>query len=224
MRPVPDGIEYVYPPTTYADGRPSICTIPDGFVQMALSDEDMDQLSDEFGIEAPLVKAVMAVESSGSGFLLKEPPPARPKILFEAHQFYRLTPVPVSKTRPDLASPTWDRSLYKGGSAEWPRLLDAMTFDETMALQSASWGLGQVMGFNYKVVGCSSVTEMVTQAFAGEYWQAWHMMNFIANNDLISKLTNHDWAGFAYRYNGAGYATNQYDKKLAAAFERASAG
>ncbi len=224
MRPVPEGIGYVYPPITYPDGRPSICTIPDGFVQMALAEEDFDDLAQEFGIERELVSAVMAVESSGSGFLLSEPPPARPKILFEAQQFYRLTPVAVSKVRPDLATRTWDRSLYKGGSAEWPRLLDAMEFDEIMALQSASWGLGQVMGFNFKVVGCQSVTELVTQAFAGEYWQAWHMMNFIANNDLISKLMNHDWAGFARRYNGPGYAANHYDSKLAAAYQRAATG
>jgi hypothetical protein len=49
-----------------------------------LSKSDYQDLSNEFDLEIALVKAVMDVESAGSGFLLKEPAPARPKILFEA--------------------------------------------------------------------------------------------------------------------------------------------
>ena len=218
MRSIPSEIKYVYPPVTYADGRRSIIEIPDGYVQEALSDVDMGDLASEFGLELAVVKAVMQVESAGSGFLLREPSPSRPKILFEAAWFYTLTPQPVSRTRPDLSSPTWDSSLYKGGSAEWGRLFDAMEFDEIQALKSASFGLGQVMGFNYPAAGCNSVKEFVRENFAGEYWQGRHMMNFIKNNGLIGALNSHDWIRFARGYNGEGEAANNYHNKLATAY------
>ncbi len=221
MRPVPSGVKYIYPPVSYPDGRKSIVEIPAGYVQPALSDQDYKDLSSEFDLEIAIIKAVMEVESAGSGFLLSEPAPARPKILFEAHWFYKLTPKPVSKTRPDLSSKTWNKKLYKGGSAEWGRLLDAMEFDEINALKSASYGLGQVMGFNHNLAGCSSITQFIQENFAGEYWQARHMMNFIVNNSLRDKLKRQDWAGFARGYNGEGYRANRYDTKLASAYHRA---
>jgi hypothetical protein len=43
-----------------------------------------------------------------------------------------------------------------------------MTFDEQAALESASWGLGQVMGFNAKTAGFADVHAMVDAMVAGE--------------------------------------------------------
>jgi hypothetical protein len=189
-------------------------------VQQAITDADLAALADQWRVAKCHLKAVLAVESAGSGFLLDEPAPARPKILFEAHWFYRLTPKPVSKTRPDLSSRKWDRRLYKGGSAEWGRLKDAMEFDPTQALKSASWGLGQVMGFNYNVAGCNSVEQFVVENFTGEKEQFNHMLNFIDNNGLMGHLRAGRWAAFARGYNGGGYKANKYDEKLAAAARR----
>jgi hypothetical protein len=188
--------------------------------QPAITDADLAQLADQWRVPKCHLRAVLSVESAGSGFLLNEPAPARPKILFEAHWFYRLTPQPVSQTRPDLSSKRWDRSLYKGGSAEWDRLKDAMKFDEVQALKSCSWGLGQVMGFNYAVAGCDSVEQFVVENFTGEKEQFNHMLNFIDNNGLMSHLRAGRWASFARGYNGAGYRANRYDEKLAAAAKR----
>lgn len=215
----PTPVEYVGL-TTLTGGRRSPCTVDDGFVQSSLSDSDIQKLSAEFGLSIAIIKAVMEVEAAGSGFLLNEPSPSRPKILFEAHWFYKLTSHPVSRTRPDLSSRTWNRSLYKGGSAEWDRLMDAIAFDEIQALKSASWGLGQVMGFNYMVAGCQTIEEFVVQAFTSEYYQARHMMSFIKKNSLLDDLNRLDWSSFAYGYNGPGYRANRYDKKLASAYAK----
>ncbi|MBN8561047.1 MAG: N-acetylmuramidase family protein [Leptolyngbya sp. UWPOB_LEPTO1] len=221
MRPVPSEIKYSFPPITYPDGRKSVCKIPQGYIQPALSTSDYHELSKEYGVELALVKAVMQVESCGSGFLLNEPAPARPKILFEAHLFYHATPKPVSRSRPDLSCPEWNQDLYKGGSAEWGRLLDAMEFDEVPALASASYGLGQVLGENYKLAGCASIQQFIQENFAGEYWQARHMMNYIVNTNLLDFLKQRNWAKFAYGYNGPLYWEHEYDKKLAAAYKEA---
>ena len=69
------GIEYSFLPITYADGRKSVIKIASGHVQSALSDKDYQDLSSEFGLDIAMIKAVIEVESAGSGFLLKEPAP-----------------------------------------------------------------------------------------------------------------------------------------------------
>lgn len=211
---------YGYPNTT-EDGRfvPVSWTGPIPG-QPAITDDDIAELADAWNLDPCHLRAVLRVESAGSGFLLKEPPPARPKILFEAHWFYKLTPLPVSKTRPDLSSRRWNRSLYEGGSAEWDRLRDAMEFDAVQALKAASWGLGQVMGFNYTVAGCETLEQFVVESFTGEKQQFNHMLSFIDNNGLMGHLRAGRWASFAKGYNGAGYRANRYDEKLAAAARR----
>jgi hypothetical protein len=206
--------KYVYPAIIIGN-RSFVVTIPPGVNQKALGAPEYQRAASEFGLEVATVRAVVEVEASGSGFLLNEVKPSRPKILFEAHIFYKETPKPVSRSRPDLSSPKWNRTLYKGGSAEWGRLLDAMSFDPIPALKSASWGLGQVMGFNHKLAGCATVEQMVVEAHQGEFEQLRHMLNFCKNNNLIRHLQQRNWAAFALGYNGSGYKANKYDEKLA---------
>jgi hypothetical protein len=189
-------------------------------IQRALSSSDIERTALAFDVPAAHVDAVRQVEAAGSGFLLNEPTPARPKILFEGHWFYRLTPVRVSRTRPDLAHPRWTKAHYKGGSAEWGRLRDAFQYDAHNALKSASWGLGQIMGFNYELAGCETVEDMVVEAFSGEVAQFMHMMNYIENTDLLLALRRGDWRKFARGYNGPGYEQNNYHRRLAGAAKR----
>ncbi|MEO1396550.1 MAG: N-acetylmuramidase family protein [Cyanobacteria bacterium J06634_5] len=211
---------YIYPPIRYGD-RDFISTIPVAAKQTALSTQDYKTLAKEFDIEEPAIRAVVEVESAGSGFLIKEPAPARPKILFEAHIFYRETPKPVSKTRPDLSSRKWNKALYKGGSGEWNRLIDAMAFDPAAALRSVSWGLGQVMGFNHKRAGCSTVEQLVVEAHQNEAAQLRHMLNFCKTDGrLIPALKKKDWDTFARGYNGESYKKNNYHKRLAASYAK----
>lgn len=191
------------------DGKPP--------VQPALTDDDILDAADRFCVPAAHIDAVHHVETRKSGFLVNEPRPARPAILFEAHWFYKLTPKPVSHTRPDLASHHWIKSLYKGGSAEWSRLADAYRFDPTQALKSASYGIGQVMGFNYRDAGCDSIEQMVEEAFESEHQQLRHMLNYCAHHDLLEPLAKGHWTLFALAYNGTRYKVNDYDTRLAEA-------
>ena len=60
-------------------GRDFIVSIPANHKQEALAEEDYAILAEEHDCEEAIVKAIIEVESTGSGFLLQEPPPARPK-------------------------------------------------------------------------------------------------------------------------------------------------
>ena len=182
-----------------------------------LSDADYERAAEFLGVEVAAIRAVVEVETNGSGFL----DDGRPKILFERHIFWDLTPVPVSQTRPDLSNPV--RGGYSNSEAgEWERLNDAIKFDRKAALQSASWGLGQVMGFNHEIAGYSDVEVFVKAMYQSEGKQLDAMMNFIKKNDLDSALRRHDWATFAGGYNGSA-GVGVYDLKLESAYEQHAA-
>lgn len=178
---------------------------------------DYAKAADLLNVEVAVIRAVVEVETAGSGFL----PDGRPKILFERHWFYKLTPLPVSKSRPDLSNP--NPGGYLGGIREWDRLNDAINLDRIPALKSASWGLGQVMGFNYKVAGYSDVEEFVNAMYLSEGKHLEAMMNFIKSQNLDKALRGRDWVAFARGYNGPAFARNQYDQKLAAAYAKYAA-
>lgn len=175
---------------------------------------DYLRASQEIGLEVALIKAVVAVETAGSGFF----PNGLPKILFERHIFHSLTPVNVSASRPDLSNP--QQGGYIGGEAEWGRLNAAMKFDRVAALKSASWGLGQIMGFNYGSSGFSDIDAFVSAMKISEGKQLLAMMTYVKNETgIYNALKNHNWAEFARLYNGPQYFRNHYDVNLAQAYK-----
>jgi peptidoglycan hydrolase-like protein with peptidoglycan-binding domain len=167
--------------------------------------------------DVALIHAVANIEAPRSGYL----PSGRPTILFEAASFYKLTGGRFGVS--NISSPTWNRSLYKGGEAEYPRLAQAMALDRTSALKSASWGAFQIMGFNYQSAGFASVEDFVKAMYESEGNQLEAFIHFLQHSGLVDALRDKRWADFARGYNGPGFAENQYDVKLAAAYQRFSA-
>ncbi|KAM3112854.1 N-acetylmuramidase domain-containing protein [Phormidesmis sp. 146-33] len=179
-----------------------------------LVDGDYRSVAQSIGCEVAAVRAVVDVEAAGSGFFKD----GRPKILFEAHWFSAFTDSRFDRSNGDISSPVWNRALYLGGAAEWDRLYKAARLNRAGALKSASWGLGQVMGFNHEAAGYKDVESFVRDMHLSEGKQLMAMFNFIKSNRLDRFLINRDWAGFALRYNGEGYRANRYDEKLADAY------
>lgn len=188
-------------------------------MRAALVALDMDP-----GSDMPALLSVLTVESRGFGFLADR----RPKILFERHIFYKETGGRYASAAPDLCAKTGGG--YAGGAAEYDRLARALALcradglGDEPALRSASWGLGQVMGFNAIAAGFRSASHMVTEMCASETAQLVGMAGFIRSERLDARLRARDWAGFARGYNGQNYWQNQYDVKLKAAFEKFSSG
>jgi hypothetical protein len=158
---------------------------------------------------------VVAVETSGCGFL----PDRRPQILFERHIFYRLTGGRF--TDADISNPV-PGGYGPSGSHQYDRLAAAIALGRTAALQSASYGIGQIMGENFAMSGFASVESMVAAMADSEDEQLGAMSAFIGKRNLGASLRQHDWRTFASGYNGPSFAANQYDVKLAAAFARYS--
>ncbi len=101
------------------------------------------------------------------------------------------------------------------------RLASAWQLDASCALASASWGLFQVMGYHWELLGYSSVQEFTD---AMRLTEAAHLEAFVrfvqADPMLLRALRAKQWATFTRLYNGAAYKENLYDVKLARAFAR----
>lgn len=189
-----------------------------------LTNEMIKDLANRLGIEPALLKAVQIVEAAGrDGFLAD----GRPQILFEGHIMYK----EFHKKFPDrdldylckrfsmVFYPKWDKSKYFGGLGEYKRLELAKEIDEECALKATSWGMFQIMGFNHNLCGCKDVFDFVHKMSESHEKQLELMYYFMNNSGCLKELKEKDWAGFAKKYNGPGYAQNAYDQKLRNAYE-----
>lgn len=179
-----------------------------------LTDAGIARICTTLDANPPAVWAVLSVETSGFGFL----PDRRPRILFERHIFHRRTGGRFDASDPDISHAT--RGGYVFGAGEYPRLERAIALEETAALESASWGVGQVMGFNFTAAGFADVKLMVNAMIGGEDAQLLAMANFIKDAKLSGALRNQDWTTFARGYNGPQFADNHYPEKLGEAYAK----
>ena len=190
-----------------------------------LSKADIIAVANDLNIEPATLKAVIDVEAAGNGFDNQ----GRPTILFEPHVFwdelgkihYYTKRAELAKKHKGLLSQKWDKSLYRIGGSSHDKLKIAADLHWEAAHKSASWGLGQIMGFNAQKIGYATLKDFIDDMYESEAKQLKAMGMFLKANGLISKLQRHDWAGFARGYNGSAYAKNQYDTKLAAAYNLA---
>jgi len=188
-----------------------------------LTEADYERASKVLRVPIATVKAVVEVESAGSGFL----PSGKPTILYEAHVFHRNTKGRHAQARDQtgkrLSSPSWDKSLYgPGGDHQHERLLAASDLDWEAAHKSSSWGLFQILGENFREAGHADVKSFVDAMHESEGAQLDAFISYIQRRNLDGFLRQRHWAQFARAYNGPRYAENGYDVKLAQAYAKYS--
>ncbi len=174
----------------------------------------MDRICSALGVAEAEVWAVLTVEARAFGFLRDR----RPQILFERHVFHRLTRGRHDGAHADISN--IKAGGYAGDAAEYARLAKAMRLERKAALQSVSWGIGQVMGFNYKSAGFAGIDAMVAAMVNNEDAQLLAMANFVKDKKLDRVLQRQNWVAFARGYNGPEFKQNEYDMRLAAAHAR----
>jgi len=186
---------------------------------------DLVDAADRLGVELAAVMAVNEVESRGNGFHFGGPRNGVPIILFERHimrrqlQHHGINPLPYQRAQPDIvnASP----GGYVGGHREHDRRERAGEIHTAASIESASWGLFQIMGFHWKRLGYESAENYAADMAINEANQLDAFVRFVEKDKgMHAALRRHDWADFASRYNGPNYAANDYDTKLAAAYRR----
>jgi hypothetical protein len=200
----------------------------------AVTVAELGQVASRYGIEPAALRAVVAVESAGRGFLDN----GWCKILFERHWLWKrllsrgIQPATLSRQRPDLCGSRWNPSAFPYGSmvGQWDRVAAVITWGQRndpdhwesykkACYESCSWGLGQVMGFHYQSLGFPNVYDFKHHCEKGEAEQVDVMVRFLKANHLLDNLQRRDWVGFARSYNGTGQVA-EYSRRLREAYER----
>ena len=212
-------------------GSTTQSSLAGGDCAQLLSNNDLVAAAERLDVPLASVYAVNEVESKGKGLLDN----GKPVILFERHIMYRQLakarsegddPTELQRhadqlalTNPALVNPK--AGGYIGGTAEHQRLAMARLIDDIAALESASWGAFQIMGFHWQRLGYTSVQDFVTAMSDSESQQFDAFTRFIETDPALHKaLRARKWAEFAKLYNGPGYQRNLYDTKLQRAYER----
>ena len=185
---------------------------------LSLAQAEYKAAADAYSVPVPSVKTVMIVEATGEGYLRD----GRPKILFEAHHFHARTGGVFTATHPTVSQPDWEHAkrYYVGNEGEYDRLRLARSLNENAALESASWGAGQVMGFNWRSLNFPSVQDFVA-AMQTKAGQMDAMMRYCKVNNLLGHMRRFPdpqaCRDFARGYNGTG-AVDVYGPKLEEAY------
>ena len=189
----------------------------------SLVDSDYAWAAKLLDVDLASLRAVLEVETGNKGGFVAE---GKPVILFEGHVFWKelkkigINPEKLRTGNSNILYPTWTREYYKSGLLEWERLEKARKINRGAADSSASWGIFQIMGNNYKAAGCNSVEEFVRLNTKGELEQLLLGITFIRNNStLLNALRNKDWTTFARIYNGSGQV-EAYANKLRISYKK----
>ncbi len=172
------------------------------------------RLAAEYGIDERLAVAVIAVESGGSGFR-----DGRVILRFEPHVFIAKVGA-LFRQRFSVGEPAWagkfhlcDGKPFHGDQdAEYSAQAVAVALAEQAAAEAASYGLGQIMGFNYATCGYTSADEMRNAFGTGIEPQIRAMFEYFKNRkdktgqSCIDYLRAGDLVNFAALYNGPGQA------------------
>ena len=186
-----------------------------------LKEDDYVRAANKAQAEVNLIKTVTAVEALQFGFFSN----GLPVTLFERHVFYQQLckyrgdefANKVTERTPDICNPS--AGGYMGGRGELQRLDRARSIDEDCALLSASYGLFQIMGFNYRQAGYKTVNEYYEAMCISEDNQLDAFVNYLLldkDKSLLTNLKKKDFTAFAQEYNGPGYKKHKepYDVKM----------
>jgi hypothetical protein len=188
------------------------------FLTPAEKDFLIVELAKENNIEPAVLSAIVEVESSGSGFYGPESEFAgKCKVRFEPDYFQKF-----AVTRPFFLPPSVTTEAAK---AE-PRFTGRLAYEQAIlqlpasAIKATSFGLGQIMGFNFQKAGYASLMDFSQDMEESEYKQLIAFVRFIVSDQaLLVAAQQRDFETVARFYNGANYAARSYDKKLESAYQ-----
>ena len=189
-----------------------------------LTPQDYQNAANRLGVSVAAVRAVAETESNGSGFLADG---KRVKVQYEPHVMYQRLKLKfgLARAQRELAAHP-DLVALKPGSYQntdkEDRDMDraATAIDRACALESASWGAFQIMGYHWQTCRYPTLQAFVNDQYTAEGQLQTFVLFILADARLVRALKALDWATFASVYNGSGYKANKYDTKMASAYAR----
>ncbi len=176
------------------------------------------ELANERKIEPALLRAIVDIESSSQGFYSKDSEFSNKcKVRFEPDFFQRF-----ASTRPFFLPASITIEAAKKESRFTGRMAyeQAILQSPSSAIKATSFGLGQILGMNYKIVGFNSLIEFSNAMEDSEYKQLETLVRFISSNkSLLIAAREKNFVEIARLYNGPNYLSRNYDRKLADAYK-----
>lgn len=152
------------------------------------------KVAKKYAMEPAMFASFVETESGGVGFNVD----GKIMIQFEPAWFKRKTSY--------APSGLWSVNKIEKQSQEWIAFNDAFKINPNAAMESTSIGMGQIMGFHWKLLGFSSVGAMWDNAKASLENQIEQIALFILKSPALYRaIKNKDFHLIAVNYNGAGY-------------------
>lgn len=207
-------------------------TLPDGLVAVRidsvsdsdadrythLTDDDFRRVANELQVEVAAIKAVVVIEAGKDmrGFWA----PGVPIVNHDRSMWTKSGRLVTSKAKAPANTSIPSGLTSSFAKKAWQRLINARKINIQQADMSTFWGMFQIGGFNYKLCGCSSIEEFVELMSYSELEQLELFAALITNCKYVQYLRSKNWAAFARRYNGPGYARKGYHTRMANAYKR----
>ena len=194
----------------------------------------IDAQATKWNVPVAHLAAVVEVESNGKIY----GPGKLPMVLYEPHLFARKLKGESLEEALSfsflfrnvslrIASKVWNKKLYPASQeGRWAQIDQAQRHQvrhgdsDVAAFESASYGVGQVLGEWWDELGFPTFNEFFDTMKSGAEGQIEVMMRYIRVNDLMDELREGRWTAFARGYNGPAYAKNGYHTKMAEAAAR----
>lgn len=175
--------------------------------------------------EVNAVRAVGLIEAGVQGAFLET---GEPVILFERHVFDRRTGGRFrGATVAGAENESWGLVSWPNPGGYGPtrvqhrRLAAAVALDRDAALESASWGLFQILGENHEQCGYPELQRFITAMYRSVDDHLRAFVQFIRHDArLVDAIRARDWRAFARIYNGPAFESHNYHGRLAEAYER----
>lgn len=176
-------------------------------------------------VDVPRIRMIREVETGPSGSF---DPQGRPTILFERHKFRAFTGGQFDKRFPEISNRLaggYGKTGVPGWQWQWQKMDTALRLDPEAAIKSCSWGLFQVMGFHWQVLGYASALDFAQRMATGEGAQLDACVRFLLVNKLddeVRACQPGKWATcvpLARAYNGVSRVPI-YAPRLAAALAK----
>ena len=165
-----------------------------------------------YKIETPAALAVINVEAGGVGAY--DGASQLAVIRVEAR------PPLLSQVRFPDGEAEFKHKYGRGQNAEWKALAEWFAMEGERACYWTSFGLGQIMGFNYALVNCSNPVEVMLRAQSSSAESAKMFFDFVDSKKIIPALQAKEWFDFAQVYNGTRNA-KVYARKIADCYDLA---
>ena len=191
-----------------------------------LTERDYIEVAEELGIEVATIKAVVDIEAGQDhkGFWAE----GKPIINFDLSVFRKMAKrngvnlAHAAKTHPVIFASPNTKKYGSYQAAQQARLDAAREVDNKTAIEGTFWGMFQIGGSHWKLFDFQSPDEFVEMMSRSERDQLELFATFITKSGMLPALKTKNWAAFARKYNGAGYARKGYHKRMAKAYAKYS--